>query len=94
VNGVLVDFVYYDLHRLRLIALVQPDRFIEVHFFLRQLMIVHQHHQVVALMLGIGLAQRNLDRPFALEILGFRQIELVVLSLAALLEPPLVPRAF
>ena len=84
---VLFDFVHHDLDRLRLIALMQPDRFIQVHFFLRQLVIVHQHHQVVALMLGIGLAQRNLDRPFTLESFGFRQVELVVSPLAALFEP-------
>jgi hypothetical protein len=71
VDSILINLVHDELHRLRLIRLVQPDWFIQVHFFLGQLVIVHQHHQVVALMFGVSLAQGNLDRSFTLEGFGF-----------------------
>jgi len=33
-NVVLVDLIYDDLHGLRLIGLMQPDRLVEIYFFL------------------------------------------------------------
>ncbi len=83
---VLVNLVYDQLDGLRLIGIVQPDRLIEIHFFLRQFVVVHQHHQVIALVFGVGLAQRNLDRAFPLETFGFCQIEFKETSLASLFE--------
>ncbi len=75
VDVILIDLVHHDLHRLWQAGLVQPDRLVEDHFSLPQFVVVHQHHQVVALVLGVGLAQGDANGTLALEAFCFPKIE-------------------
>src|SRR5258708_34645379 len=85
VDQVLLDAVHNDLHGLRFIFSVDPDRLVQVHPFLAHLVVVHNHFEVVVLVLGVGLAQRESDGADALELLGPHQVKLSVTALSALL---------
>src|SRR5437016_9348067 len=61
-HAVSVNFVDDHLHGLRIIRAVDPDRFIEVYFFLAELVVVNDHRQIEALVLGVRFAQREHQR--------------------------------
>jgi len=46
---------------------VNPNRFVQIDLFLRELIVVHDHRDVVRPVLVIGLAQRKGDRTLALK---------------------------
>ncbi len=83
---VLIDLVHHDLDRLGGIPGVDPDRLVQVHVFLAERVVVHDHRQIEILVLHVSLTQRQHQRPRVLELFCLCQVKLEVVSLAAPFE--------
>ncbi len=85
-NEVLADLVHHHLHRLRFILRVDPDRLVEIHSLLAELIVINDHRHVIIHVLCIGPAQGQCERSEALELLRLGKIEFEIVPLSALLQ--------
>src|SRR5713226_5662124 len=85
-DQVFLDAVHDHLNRLGLIFRVEPNRLIEIDVLLGELIVVDHHLHVVVLVFRIRPAQREGERPDALELLRLCQVEFEITSLSALRE--------
>ena len=85
-NHVFPDTVHHDLHRLRVVFRVNPDGLVQIHFLFVQLVVVHDHRQIIILVLCVRSAQRKRDRAEPLELLRFVQIKFKVTALSLFLQ--------
>ena len=83
-HAILLDVIDNYLYGLRVALAVNPDRFVEINFFLGELIVVHHHGEVEVLVLGVGPAERKHDGADAAELFGFCEVEFEIAALAAL----------
>src|SRR5260370_5554824 len=74
-NEVLADLVHHHLHRLRFILRVDPDRLVEIHSLLAELIVLNDHLHVIIHVLCIGPAPGQWERAESPELLRLGMIE-------------------